>query len=213
MSVASSVRLLCRLPAALIGGLLIAIALSTPAGARTIVDPSTLNPAPPDSFNPVCFRDGSHIMCNLSFSDPDVVAEPTGIICDGTELLNSYERSVVGKRFYDADGNLVQRHFREYLNGTFVNPSTGQIALWTQHDTVINNLALPGDVTTGTEQITGLSSRVWAPGGATILTDAGQVLIDVASDEVRRASAHHPFDDYYRLGDASALAALCAAVA
>ena len=213
MSAASSVRLFRRLRAALTGGLLIAVALSTPAAARTIVDPSTLNPAPPESFNAVCYRTGGHISCNLSFSDPDVVAEPTGIICDdGTELLNSFERSVVGKRIYDADGNLVQRHFRESFTGTFLNPTTGQTALWTQHDTVIHNLAVPGDVTTGTEQVSGLQSRVWVPGGGTILTDAGRLVFDAASGEVLRASGHHPFDEYYRLGDASALAGLCAAL-
>ena len=77
------------------------------------MDPSTLNPAPPAEFSPVCFRDGSHITCDIAFSEPDVVDAPSGIVCGGTELLISLSRSVVGKRTYDADGNLLQRHFRE----------------------------------------------------------------------------------------------------
>ncbi len=203
---------LSRLVLAATGGLVLTVALAAPASARTPVDPSTLNPPPPASFNAVCFRDGNHIACDLAFSDPDMVDEPSGIVCGGTELLVSQSRAVVGKRIYDADGNLLQRHFRESFYGTFRNPETGRVALWTQHDTVINNLAVPGDLATGTEQVSGLGTRVWRPGGGTILTDAGRVIVDVAADQVVKISAHHPFDAYFRLGDRSALAPLCAAL-
>jgi len=200
-----TVRQFSRLILALTGGLVFILALAAPASARTVVDPSTLNPAPPAAFNAVCFRDGSHITCNLAFSDPDIVDEPSGIVCDGTELLVSQSRAVVGKRTYDAEGNLLQRHFRESLDGTFRNPDTGRVALWTQPDTVIHNLAVPGDVATGTEQDSGLLSRVWLPDGGTILTDAGRLVVDVATDELVKVSGHHPIV----LGD---VAPLCAAL-
>lgn len=87
-------------------------------------------------------------------------------MCDGSELLISQTRSVVGKRLYDADGNLLQRHFRESLNGTFTNPDTALVALWAQHDTVIHDLAVPGDITTGTEHVTGLDTRACCPAEA-----------------------------------------------
>lgn len=201
-----------RLGASVAGAVLLTISLAAPAAARESVDPGTLNPAPPESFNATCFREGSHISCSLAFSDPDIVGEPSGILCDGTELLVSQSRSVVGTRLYDADGNLLQRHFREYLEGTFTNPDTGRVALWTQHDTVLHNLAVPGDVATGTTKISGLGTRVWLAGGGTILADTGTTLIDSATEDVVRLSEHHPFDDYFRLGDASALAPLCAAL-
>ena len=213
MNVSMTVRRFSRLILAVTGGLVLTVALAAPASARTPVDPSTLNPPPPPEFNPVCFVDGSHITCDIAFSDPDVVDAPSGIVCDGTELLISFSRSVVGKRTYDADGNLLQRHFREYFdNGTFSNPDTGLVALWTQHDTVIHNLAVPGDFATGTESLRGLESRVWLPDGGTILTDAGRLVFDAVSGEAVKVSAHHPFDTYYRLGDPSALAPLCAAL-
>jgi hypothetical protein len=205
-----TVRRFSRLILAVTGGLVLTVALAAPASARTPVDPSTLNPPPPAEFNPVCFVDGSHITCDVAFSDPDVVDDPSGLVCDGTELLSSYSRSVVGKRFYDADGNLLQRHFREsFDNGTLRNPDTGLVALWTQHDTVIDNLAVPGDLATGTESVSGLDSRVWLPGGGTILTDTGRLVFDLATGELIKASAHHPLNS----GDPSALAALCAALA
>ena len=208
VNVSMTVRRFSRLILAVTGGLVLAVALATPASARTPVDPSTLNPAPPASFNAVCYREGNHISCDLAFTDPDVVNDPSGIICDGTELLASFSRSVVGKRTYDADGNLLQRHFRESLDGTFRNPDTGRVALWTQHDTVISNLAVPGDQATGTESSSGLLTRVWLPGGGTILTDAGRLLFDAATGELVKVSGHHPLV----LGDPSALAALCAAL-
>ena len=206
-----TVRRFSGLILAVTGGLVLTAALAAPASARTPVDPSTLNPAPPASFNAVCFSDGSHITCDLAFSDPDIVDAPSGIVCDGTELLVSQSRAVVGKRTYDADGNLLQRHFRESLDGTFRNPDTGRVALWTQHDTTIDNLAVPGDLATGTESMSGLDSRIWLPGGGTILTDTGRTVLDVATDEVVKTSAHHPFDAYFS-GDPSALAPLCAAL-
>ena len=201
-----------RLSVALAGALLVGLSLAAPGAAKTAVDPNTLNPPPPAIFNASCFLTGSHISCSLAFSDPDIVDEPSGIVCDGTELLVTQHRSVVGKRLYDAQGNLLQRHFREYFDGTFTNPDTGKVALWTQHDTVLHNLGVPGVTASGTTRISGLGTRVWMPGGGTILTDAGTALIDSATDEPLRLSAHHPFDDYFRLGDASALAPLCAAL-
>jgi hypothetical protein len=207
-----TVRRVSRLILTVTGGLVLAVALAAPASARTPVDPSTLNPAPPASFNAVCYLDGSHISCDLAFSDPDIVDEPSGIVCNGTELLFSQSRSVVGKRTYDADGNLLQRHFRETLDGTFRNPDTGRIALWTQHDTIIHNLTVPGDIDSGTESHSGLGTRVWLPDGGTILTDAGRLIFVEATGEALKVSAHHPLDSYFRLGDPSGLAPLCAAL-
>ncbi len=107
--------------AALVG----ALALAGPAAARTPVDPGTLNPPPPDFFNAQCYKGAGGTVCTLHFSDDPFADEPSGIVCDGTELVFSQERSVVGKRFYDANGALVQRHFGEWMSGTYSNPVTG----------------------------------------------------------------------------------------
>jgi hypothetical protein len=94
MNVPFSSRIWTRL-GLLAGPLVVALSLTTPAAAREPVDPATLNPPPPAEFNPVCFREGAHIMCDIAFSDPDIVDEPSGIVCDGTELLFSQTRAVV----------------------------------------------------------------------------------------------------------------------
>ena len=72
------------------------LALTTGVAAREPVDPATLNPAPPAEFNATCERLGDHIRCDLAFSDPPFLDEPSGIICDGVELLLSQTRDVVG---------------------------------------------------------------------------------------------------------------------
>jgi hypothetical protein len=191
--------------------LVVSLAFASPVAAREPVDPSTLNPPPPDFFNAACERVGRGVICDLAFTDPDVIDEASGITCDGTELLVSQTRSVAGKRYYDQNGDLIRRHFRESVSGTFSNPDSTKSAPWVQRDTVVHKLGVPGDLGTGTERVTGLMSLVWLPGGGT-LVDAGTIVRDVGTDEVLHISGKHPFDDYFRLGDAAALDPLCAAL-
>ena len=198
------------------GGLIVALAtvlaLAPSAAARESIDPSTLNPAPPATWDVTCERQGSGIVCDLSFADPAIVSDPSGIVCGGVELLVSQTRSVVGKRFYDANGDLLERHFRESLAGSFTNPETGLVATWIQHDTAIHNLGVPGDLASGTFSVSGLTTRVIGPDGQTILVDAGTSLQDGATGDPIRADGPHPFFDYFALGDASALQPLCDAL-
>ena len=186
--------------------------VATPASAREPVDPLTLNPPPPDFFNARCDQLGRDIVCTLAFADDPIVDEPLGLVCDGNEILFSQNRSVIGKRFYSAAGDLLQRHFREELSGTFTNPSTGTVLRWTQHDTVIHNLTVPGDVLSGAIHITGAAIRVFAADGGTVLSDAGRVVIDAASDSIIDSKGPHRFDDYFARGNPDALAAVCAAL-
>lgn len=197
-------------------GVVLAAAAITPAAspvaARSDVDPATLNPPPPAAFGAVCFATGYGTACSLAFSDPPVIDEPSGVVCGAVELHISFTRDVIGTRAYNADGNLVQRHFRESFAGTYVNPATGTVANWTQHDTVVHNLAVPGDPGTGVTKISGQMARIAGPTGATILTDSGTFTNDESTGEQLSASGHHPFDDYFIRGDAAALASLCNAL-
>lgn len=198
--------------ARIVGSVIAVLALAGPVAAKSPVDPNTLNPPPPDFFNATCEQTGGHILCNLAFSDPDIVDEPSGIVCGSTELLFSQQRSVIGKRFYDADGNLTRRHFREFFDGTFNNPDTGRVATWTQHDTIVDDLTVPGDLSTGITHLSGLFTRVTGPNGGTVLSDAGMFLVDAGTGETLHQSANHPFDDYFAKGEAAALAPLCNAL-
>ena len=186
--------------------------LVAPVAAKEPVDPNTLNPPPAAEFNPVCERLGGGIACDLAFSDPPLFDEPSGIICDGTELLFSQTRSVVGRRIYDSDGNLVKRHFREDLTGTFTNPSTGQSVGWVGHATNIHVLSIPGDLASGVSGGAGSGIRVFEFGGPTILVDAGRLVFDAATGILESHGPHH-FDDYFERGDVEALQPICDALA
>ena len=186
--------------------------LVAPVAAREPVDPNTLTPPPPDFFNATCYDQGRGVTCDLAFSDPDIVDEPSGVVCDGTELLISQTRSVVGKRFYDRAGLLLQRHFREAFTGSLTNPDTGLRVDFVAHDTVIHDLGVPGDVATGTTSITGQPGRFFLPGGATVLVDAGQVILDESTGEILSSHGPHHFDDYFARGDSHALDPICDAV-
>ena len=188
-----------------------AILVAAPVAARTPVDPNTLNPAPPDFFNASCYLGAGGTICDLHFADPanPIVDEPSGIVCGTTEVLFSQNRWVVGKRFYDADGNLVQRHFREELVGTLTNPDTGTSVPWIQHDTVLHNLSVPGDQDSGITRITGLTSRFYLPGGGTVQIDAGTSTQD--HNGLLSESGQHPINDYFA-GDSGALQPVCDAL-
>lgn len=199
---------------ALVGALVIGLplAVAVPASARIPVDPSSLNPPLPDFFNGVCNQLGKNIVCTLGFADEPIADEPSEIVCDGTEVLYSEERSVVGKRTYSGAGDLLQRHFREDLVGTLSNPATGRVLGWVAQNTIIDNLTAPGDLSTGVIQITGTAMRVFTANGRTVLSDAGRVVIDASTDEAIFTAGPHRFDDYFVNGNANALAPLCAAL-
>jgi hypothetical protein len=193
---------------------LFAVATPRSVSASQIVDPSTLNPPPPPQFNPVCKAVGFGTICTIEFVEtqgPDA----SGIICgsglNSFEVIISDTRTVTGRRYYDQDGNLTQRHFREVLVGTFTNPLTGASLDFVQADTILHNLAVPGDVNTGTEAITG-STRLSLPQGGVVLIDAGRTVIDVSDGTLLFEAGPHPFDDYFGSGDTAALQPICDAL-
>ena len=182
--------------------------------ASQIVDPSTLNPPPPPQFNPVCKAVGFGTICTIDFVEtqgPDAA----GIICgSGSNSFNvviSDTRTVTGRRYYDENGDLTQRHFREVFVGTFTNPLTGASLDFTQADTILHNLAVPGAVNTGTEVITG-SARFSLPQGGAVLVDAGRTVIDVSDGTLLFQAGQHHFDAYFGSGDTSALQPICDAL-
>jgi hypothetical protein len=190
----------------------VGVMLAGPVAAANPVDPNILNPPPPDFFNAECHAAAGGTLCSLHFSDDPIVDEPSGIVCGRTELLFSQERSVVGKRTYDADGNLVQRHFREMFTGTFTNPDTHVVVPWIQHDTIVHNLGIPGEMESGTIKTTGLLTRVSLPGGGTILVDAGTTLEDFATGDLIHEGGKHSIRDYFVNGDGGAIQPLCDAL-
>jgi hypothetical protein len=187
---------------------------SSASGDRS-VDPSTLTPAPPDFFNSTCAASGTQIICDLAFVDPGAaVEEPLGIVCgtgpDQFEVLDTWTRTVKGKRFYSTDGLLLRRHFDDRWDGTLTNSVTGATVSYTQRGTILHDLTVPGDNSTGLSRET-VRLRVFGDTG-TVLVDAGRVVRDRADDDsVVFIAGKHSFEDYWN-GDADALDPLCDAL-
>lgn len=193
---------------------LFALVSYVPVFATQTVDPATLNPPPPPEFNPSCKAVGRGTICDVAFTElqgPD----GTGLICgsgsNSFEVVSRDTRTVTGRRYYDRNGNLTQRHFREVLIGTFTNPLTGVALNFVQADTIIHDLAVPGDLNTGTVTSTG-STRLSLPHGGVVLIDAGRSIIAVSDGTILFEAGQHPFDAYYVFGQTSALQPICDAL-
>jgi hypothetical protein len=184
----------------------------SPAAAREPVDPATLNPPPPPEFNPGCERVGANIICEVHFSDPPF-AGSSDVVCGGGansfEPLDYHTRSVRGKRYYDQNGNLLRRHSREYIDGTVVNPLNHKALAFSGSDTIMHDLAAPGEIDTGTEAVTGSVRIFLGEGRGTLAIDTGR-LVDSPQGLIQEAG-QHPFFDYFG-GDTTALQPLCDAL-
>jgi hypothetical protein len=91
--------------------------VSATAGAT--VDPSTLQPVPP---NAVCRADGSYVICD-TFVDETLVNEPIfDLPCGTVHETSSYHGA--GTRWY-VNGLLVKRHVAAGLDGTWSLSPTG----------------------------------------------------------------------------------------
>jgi hypothetical protein len=162
-------RMSVALVAALAGGL---IWMAAPAAAGPIVDPSTLQPEPP---NAVCREDGRQVICD-TFLVEEVVNEPIAdfdLPC-GTIYETSHFRGD-GTRWY-VDGKIVRRHVAASLDGTWsLSPTgagptvkiSGHWSFWTVWTT-------PGDDSTAVDtRSSGSDFKLSAPGIGVINLSAG----------------------------------------
>lgn len=143
-----------------------------PAAAGPLVDPSTLQPPPP---NAVCREAGGQVICD-TFLVEEVVNEPIGdfdLPC-GTIYETSHFRGD-GTRWY-VDGKVVRRHVAASLNGTWsLSPTgagptvkiSGSWSVWTVWTT-------PGDDSTAVDtRNSGNGFKISAPSFGVINHDAG----------------------------------------
>lgn len=193
-------------------GFVAVLTLSSQALGREPVDPNTLNPPPPAAFNPVCERVGNGTICELHFSD--AFAGGSEVICgSGPNTFEPFQyqnRSVRSKRYYDQNGNLLRSHYREYFEGTLVNPINHKALAFSGSDTHLDEEAVPGDVSTVTQAITGSVRIFLGQGNGTLAFDTGRVV--VSSQGILAESGQHPFLDYFVFGDTTALQPLCDAL-
>ena len=194
---------------------LLVLLLSLVAFAFVAVHPARaqeLNPLPP-SFE-TCKGGRNVTVCQgertLSYGPVD-----TGIVCgsgpNAFDVFDSGTFKQLAIRYYDQDGNLTRLVIHEnYTFGQFSNPLTGAVVPYTQHDTITDVLAVPGDLSTATE--TNVGENIFQPAqGAPVFKYAGRFV--VAPDGTIEFSAGQ--NDFFKLmaGDTAVLQKLCAALA
>ena len=180
--------------------------------ARPAAAQQALNPPPPPQYT--CKTVGNGTICRadvpISYGPED-----TGIVCgSGSSAFDIFDSATGDQqktRFYDQNGNLTSRVIHEtYSSGQFSNPLTGAVVPYTQHDTITDVFAVPGDLSTATE--TNVGENIFQPAqGAPVFKYAGRFV--VAPDGTIEFSAGQ--NDFFKLmaGDTSVLQKLCAALA
>jgi len=145
----------------------VAMAVAAPVQARSWVDPATLHPPIPDFVNPHCGWSGGQVICSVDRTFT-VTGSPTGILCDGGEVLESSDRRVFGQRFYNADLYLTELRFLEQIEGVLYIPGVGSVR-WTGTDTGIQTLSVPGDRSTGNLVNSGAGIHLYPSEGGSIV--------------------------------------------
>ena len=91
-----------------------------------------------------------------------------------------------------------------------MNPITHKALAYSGSLNHLDEDAVPGDVDTGTEAITGSVRIFLGQGNGTLAIDTGR-LVD-SPQGILHESGQHPFLDYFVLGDTAALQPLCDAL-
>jgi hypothetical protein len=200
-------RVTCCLFVFLLSLLAFAFVAVHPAAAQT------LNPPPPPEYT--CRAGANVTICqaDVTFSyGPD----DTGIVCgSGSSAFDIFDSATGDQqktRFYDQNGNLTRRVVHEsYSSGQFSNPLSGAVVPYTQHDTITDVFAVPGDLSTATE--TNVGENIFKPAqGAPVFEYAGRFVV-APHGTIEFRAGQNDFFAVFVDGNTSVLQPLCAALA
>ena len=197
-------------PAIIAGGLAaFMLASAAPAAAgQPVTQPLT---PPPPSFE-TCKTVGTGFICEgartLTYGPDD-----TGIACGSGagafDILDQGTHNQHAIRYYNTAGDLTKRVIYDQYFSQFSNPLTGAAVPYTQHNTITDILAVPGDFTSATETFTGQNNFTVPHMGAVFL-NAGKVVFGADGTLEFRAGPQEGLD--YFNGNTAAVAELCTAL-
>ena len=189
-----------RRPLGFIAAMSLTLALAPAATAGTTVDPTTLNPVPPDVYR--CQADGPNTTCRASFEQ--AFEGDDGPICGDQHFFESTTSKSDTVRDYDANGNLVRRTGHESISGYFSLSPVGdppRIDVIV-HQNWVDVFTVPGDLSSELETVRGLIAHVGgssAPGFGADLHVSGRALPD--------GTFHGLNHDFFTPGDNEAFCA------
>jgi len=190
--------------AAIIAGALVA---STSASASPVLTP------PPASFQ-ACKTVGNGFICDGSTTFTYGPLDQ-GIGCgSGAGAFDIFDQGTLNVRlidYYDADGNQTRQVGLYHAFSQYSNPLTGAAVPYMQHETVTDVLAVPGDLTTDTETITG-EFNFTVPHMGAVALNAGRFVDTPLTGTVLFSAGPQAFNDYFFNGNTAAVAELCTAL-
>jgi hypothetical protein len=201
-------RITCSLVVLLLSLLAFAFVAVHPAAAQ-----QALNPPPSPDYT--CKTVGNGTICQAD-SPISYGPEDTGIVCGSGKSAFDIFDSATGDqhkiRTYDQNGNLTRRVIHEtYSSGQFSNPLTGAVVPYTQHDTITDVLAVPGDFSSATE--TNVGENIFKPAqGAPVFEYAGRFVL-APDGTIEFRAGQNDFFAVFVDGNTSVLQPLCAALA
>ena len=193
------------------GGLAVfALVSASPAAAAGQPVTQALTPPPP-SFE-TCKTVGNGFICEgartLSYGPDD-----TGIVCgSGASAFDIFDQGIHNQhaiRFYDTAGDLTRRVIYDQYFSQFSNLLTGAAVPYTQHNTITDVLAVPGDFGSATETTTG-EVNFTVPHMGAVFLNAGRTVFG-ADGTLEFSAGPQGFIDYVN-GNIAAVAELCTAL-
>src|SRR5215475_3862430 len=185
------------------------LASAAPAAAGQPVT-QALTPPPPSFYT--CKTVGNGFICDGALTEaygPD----DTEIACgSGAGAFDMFDQGTHNKhaiRFYNAAGDLTKRVVYDQYFSQFTNPLTGAAVPYTQHNTITDILAVPGDLASATVTTTGQVNFTVPHVGAVFL-NAGKTVFG-ADGTLEFSAGPQGFIDYFN-GNTAALAELCTAL-
>jgi hypothetical protein len=157
----------------LCAGLGLAFASASPAGRPVS---QTLTPPPPPFET--CKATGDGVICQGSIADSYGPFD-TGLACgsgpSAFDVFDNADTNEVAMRVYDADGNLVRRVRHDRADGELSNQLNGMTVPYVQVQNITDVLAVPGDLSSATQTLTG-EIDVRLAQGAPLLIGAGRTV-------------------------------------
>ena len=166
---------------------------------------------PPPSFE-TCKTVGNGFICDgartMSYGPDD-----TGIVCGSSasafDIFDQGTHNQHAIRFYNSAGDLTRRVIYDQYFSQVSNPLAGAAVPYIQHITTTDVLAVPGDVASATETITGQNNFTVPHMGAVSL-NAGKIVLG-ADGTLEFSAGPQGFLDYFT-GNTAALDELCSAL-
>jgi hypothetical protein len=195
--------------------ILAALAVAAPVPTALGGQPVTQTLVPPAASWQTCKAVGDGTICEgtrVVAEGPEDIGIACGTGAGAFDIWNRGTDHVHAIRYYDESGRLTRRIFEDHntsAEAEFFNPLTGAVVPYTQHDTTVGVLAVPGDL--GTETQTQTGENIYRdPAGGVVFLNAGRTVVGPDGDE-EFAAGPHSFDRYFS-GDTTVIEPLCRAL-